>query len=324
MPDQRLSAHSPAAAPGSQSEQVRQMFHLSNPAQPVLLKIADIKRDPRAQSRVRLDLATVEEYAQDMKKGDQFPPGVVFFDGQDDWLAAGWTRTAAAESIGRPEYEYIRRSGTLRDAVLFSLAENAAHGLRRTNEDKRKAVMTMLEDDEWQTKSSEFIADVCKVSHTFVNNIRRSLATVASQGEQGGKIAQTRIGADGREYNVGRIQKKAQQRATKSTSKSPVRSFVPEGDPAPVDAGADLPDKLGDMRPAMPTGRFGLTGPTLAAGFSIPEASTTRYVSDGAIVRANSMEIVIVASPEMHQALMRHYRDAQSEGKIRITVEVVE
>lgn len=46
--------------------------------------------------------------------------------------------------------------------------------------DKRRAVETLLRDEEWGLWSSRQIANKCGVSHTFVDNIRPSLATVAS------------------------------------------------------------------------------------------------------------------------------------------------
>lgn len=55
------------------------------------------------------------------------------------------------------------------------------NGQRRTNSDKRKAVMTLLEDEEWSQWSGAEIGRRCAVSHEFVNGIRRSLATVASE-----------------------------------------------------------------------------------------------------------------------------------------------
>lgn len=41
------------------------------------------------------------------------------------------------------------RPGSQRDAILYSLGANAAHGRRRTNADKRRAVQRMLSDEEW-------------------------------------------------------------------------------------------------------------------------------------------------------------------------------
>jgi len=51
-------------------------------------------------------------------------------------------------------------NGTQRDAILHSVGANATHGLRRSNQDKRKAVVTLLEDNEWCQWSDAF-GSVC-------------------------------------------------------------------------------------------------------------------------------------------------------------------
>ena len=73
------------------------------------------------------------------------------------------------------------REGTLRDAILFSFSANGTHGLRRTAADKRKAVMAMLEDIEWQDWSDREIARQCCVSHPFVSAIRKEMGADKSE-----------------------------------------------------------------------------------------------------------------------------------------------
>jgi hypothetical protein len=179
---ERVGAQSRDAAAQDNHDDVRRVLNIIDPDAPQRLPIASIRRDGGTQSRAQLDPAMIRDYAEDMANGDVFPPGIVVDDGENYWLVRGFTRTAA-ESLGWAEFDYVVKPGTLRDAILFSLGENADHGLRRTNEDKRRAVLTMLNDPEWGQKSSEWIAKCCHVSHTFVNNLR-SLATVASQGER--------------------------------------------------------------------------------------------------------------------------------------------
>ncbi|MDX2032633.1 MAG: hypothetical protein SF339_18300 [Blastocatellia bacterium] len=48
------------------------------------------------------------------------------------------------------------------------------------NEDKRRAVMTLLDDEEWRKWSDRKIAEICGLSNTFVGNMRSSLSTVDS------------------------------------------------------------------------------------------------------------------------------------------------
>lgn len=69
----------------------------------------------------------------------------------------------------------------IRDAVLYSVGANAEHGARRTNEDKRRCVDTLLRDPEWCKWSNREIAKRCKVSPKLVNNMRDELTEADPQ-----------------------------------------------------------------------------------------------------------------------------------------------
>lgn len=73
------------------------------------------------------------------------------------------------------------RQGTKRDAILHSVGANTDHGLRRTNPDKRQAVMVLLKDEEWAQWSDREIARRCHVHNSFVSKIRASLSTRDSE-----------------------------------------------------------------------------------------------------------------------------------------------
>lgn len=124
------------------------------------------------QSRVELNQSTISEYAESIRLGSNFPPVVVFFDGSNFWLGDGFHRYHAHRQAGAMEIAAEIRTGTQRDAVLHSVGANASHGLRRTNEDKRRAVQTLLNDPEWATWTDREVAKACGVSHTFVATIR--------------------------------------------------------------------------------------------------------------------------------------------------------
>jgi hypothetical protein len=128
-----------------------------------------------------LDRPTISEYAFELRGGAQFPPVVVFYDGTDYWLADGFHRVEAAESISMTQIAATVKQGTLRDAVLYSVGVNATHGLRRTSADKRRAVMTLLEDGEWSKWSDREIARRCGVHHQMVGKIRGSLDESSSE-----------------------------------------------------------------------------------------------------------------------------------------------
>jgi hypothetical protein len=137
-----------------------------------LIAITLISRDEACQPRATTHLDLIEEYATALLDGAQFPPVTLFDDGETYWLADGYHRLDAAEAACRAEILADVRAGTRRDAILFSLGANAAHGLRRTNEDKRRAVQTMLRDEEWAGWNDGEIARQCAVTREYVNRLR--------------------------------------------------------------------------------------------------------------------------------------------------------
>ena len=142
----------------------------------IRLKIKDIKTDGGTQTRVELNSEIIKSYAEDMLEEKEFPPVVVFYDGSNYWLADGFHRVKASNKAGFTEVDAEVRQGTRRDAILYSVSANSSHGLRRTNQDKRNAVLTLLRDDEWTKWSDRKIAEKCGVSNDFVSRIRKSLS----------------------------------------------------------------------------------------------------------------------------------------------------
>lgn len=146
------------------------------------VQIEKIRLDGGTQSRAAINEATVSEYAEAMADPNTvFPPIVVYFDGTDYWLADGFHRLAAWSRIGRTDIPADVRQGDRRRAILHSVAANSAHGLRRTNEDKRRAVMTLLEDAEWSQWPQAKIAAACGVSREYVSRVSQSVSCDRSQ-----------------------------------------------------------------------------------------------------------------------------------------------
>jgi len=144
-----------------------------------------IRIDGGTQSRVKIDENVVAQYADEMLNGDLFPPVVLFHDGVDYWLADGFHRYFANKRINSPGISADVKEGSVRDAILHGIEANNKHGLRPTNEDKRKGVITMLKDIEWQDLSNREIGRICGVSHTLVNAIRKEL----EEGKPSGKVS---------------------------------------------------------------------------------------------------------------------------------------
>jgi hypothetical protein len=165
-------------------ERVRFVMGIPTEAVPVgtiFLAHALITTDGGTQSRAELSDDTIAEYCADMLSGSKFPPAVVFYDGEQYWLADGFHRKAASARAGTTGMHVEVRQGTRKDALLYSLGANRAHGLRRTNADKRRAVETMLADEVWVTWSDRDIARHCGVEHSFVGKIRRAVSGDGNQ-----------------------------------------------------------------------------------------------------------------------------------------------
>lgn len=128
--------------------------------------------DQSAQPREALNNDRIAEYSEAMKAGEQFPPLTVFHDGETYWLADGFHRHYAAQHAGRRSIRCYVREGGLRDAILFSVGANAKHGLARSDEDKKRAIMRLLDDAEWSQWSDREIARRCRVSDKTVAKYR--------------------------------------------------------------------------------------------------------------------------------------------------------
>ncbi len=145
------------------------------------IEIAKLRLDGGTQPRAELNRETVDEYADAMKAGQEFPAVVVFHDGSAYWLADGFHRVNAGKLAGRAMIDADVRQGTRRDAVLFACGANHGHGLRRTNADKRRAVETLLRDDEWAKWSDREIARRCAVNDKTVSAARAELSAELPQ-----------------------------------------------------------------------------------------------------------------------------------------------
>lgn len=169
------------------------------------------------QPRAELNEAAVADYAESIRFAVALPPVTVFFDGSEFWLADGFHRYHAHRAAGAMEIEAEVREGTRRDAILFSVGANASHGLRRSNEDKRKAVKTLLADAEWSAWSDNAIAKVCGVSQPFVSGLRPVTSNVISEKPEE-KTFTTKHGTQAvmNTANIGRAKASAESEPTPS------------------------------------------------------------------------------------------------------------
>lgn len=140
--------------------------------EPTRIAIALIRRDGGTQIRAQISMDVAREYAEAMGLGATFPPIGVIYDGTDHWVWDGFHRLMGADLSGAVAIDAIVRPGTRRDAIIAALGANAQHGYRRSNADKRNAVITALADDELAKKSDREIARICQVGPDMVGRLR--------------------------------------------------------------------------------------------------------------------------------------------------------
>lgn len=137
------------------------------------LPLSAVRLDDACQPRAVTDLNLAGEYAEAMlANGAVFPPVVVFHDGESYWLADGYHRWHACQVAQIGTIECDVRVGGRREAILHSVGANSEHGWRRSNEDKRKGVLTLLRDSEWGQWSDREIARRCGVDGKTVAGLR--------------------------------------------------------------------------------------------------------------------------------------------------------
>jgi hypothetical protein len=162
------------------------------------------------QARAALSETVITEYAEALVRGEEFPPIEVYFDDHTYWLADGFHRLSATRLARRSTIAAVVRAGGRREALLHAVGANETHGLRRTDVDRRHAVMLLLDDPEWRLWSNREVARQCSVSEHFVRSIRRVEAPKAPTGTPTGSPPPTRkVQRGGKTYTMqtGRIGK---------------------------------------------------------------------------------------------------------------------
>jgi len=152
-------------------------------ALPIFIKLDEVKGSD-LQTRVALDEETLQEYAE-IYREDEFkmPPVEAMMTDLSDrlLLTDGYHRVEAARRAGRTRIRCLLSKGTPTDALKAALKANSAHGLRRTNADKRKALALAWERREelfGGEPSHEALAEACGVSKRTAQRFREGLSTM--------------------------------------------------------------------------------------------------------------------------------------------------
>jgi len=160
------------------------------------IEITRITTDGGTESRP-LSQQVVSEYAEAYKADPKkLPPPDVFFDGTQYWAGDGFHRLGAAKVAGLKTIQVNVHQGDRMEALKHSLGSNTDHGYRRTPADKRYAVRKALA--EFPELSNRMIADLCRVSPTFVGEVREECRASTVHVDSSDSAAEKRIGQDGK------------------------------------------------------------------------------------------------------------------------------
>lgn len=182
-----------------------------------MLDISSIRIDGDTQPRLAIDQVVVSEYAQALEAGAEFPPVEVVSDGAAHWLVDGFHRYYAHRKQGRSQIRAQVTIGLLEEAQWMSLTANKTHGLRRTNQDKTKAVIKALAMR--PELSDRSLAEHVGVSTPMVSKYRASMGATVKNLQSG-----LRSGRDGRTIQTARIGKAARRGGKPAISS---KAFIP-------------------------------------------------------------------------------------------------
>ena len=221
-----MSAQKPAAAdpaaPAIESSDV--IIHRIKSA----LKNARLERiaierltfDESTQFRTDTKGIAIESYAEAIARGERLPPPLVCRIGERFIVVDGEQRVGAHRNNKSDTIECSVFEGDMDLAMAVALSVNATHGVQRSTCDKRNAVQHALR--RYPGRSARFYADICKVSHEFVNNVRKAEPALSAADNTPKSI----LTKTGRHYPVSKT-KPAAKPAEESNQKTDAISTPP-------------------------------------------------------------------------------------------------
>jgi len=166
-----------------------------------LLDMSVVRIDGDTQPRTAINPGIVQEYAEAMQAGVELPPITIVHYGATYWLVDGFHRFFAHRRLNRRQIKAEVIAGELADARWLSVAANKAHGLRRSNEDKAKAVARALRLR--PDLGNPAIAEHVGVSVEMVRRYRETLERhKTAQGATVAPSPTTHLGRDGKQYRA--------------------------------------------------------------------------------------------------------------------------
>lgn len=139
----------------------------------IFLSDIDFTLSPQVRDEVRTDV--VVEYAERYKEKAAMPPIVVFQNKGDKkyLLGDGLHRSLANKENNCKGIQAEVMPGGYEEALKYALTANAAHGLRRSNADKRRCVMAAIK--QWPKQSNIQLSETAGVSDRYVGEIRKEM-----------------------------------------------------------------------------------------------------------------------------------------------------
>lgn len=143
------------------------------------VRIDALRLDGGTQPRQGINTAYVDELTASIVEGATLPPVEVIYDGTNYWLYDGFHRVAAHQAAGILIIDANIHQGTQADAQWRSYAANQTHGLRRTNDDKQRAIKAALRHPNGVTMANREIARHLGVDEKTVRLWREKLQASA-------------------------------------------------------------------------------------------------------------------------------------------------
>jgi len=137
------------------------------------LEIRKVRMDGGTQMRAGISPDTVSEYAEHIMDGAEFPPVVVFHDGDNYWLADGFHRVTAYRQSGLDVVPVDIRSGNRTDAVKFALKANAANGMPRTRDDMRRGYEVICANELCDKADTKSVKELLGCSSRWAQELTR-------------------------------------------------------------------------------------------------------------------------------------------------------
>lgn len=190
------------------------------------LPIKSIVVDEEIQQRIKTSNGTINDYARLLKEEHKFPAITVFINqvaGEEPkyYLADGFHRLQAYQKNGKEEIPCEIYKGSKLTAKIFAAGCNGTHGLKRSNHDKKKAVITVLTDSTWNRLSDNEIARHCHVSQPFVSKLRSKVIPVTLKETK-------RVDKNGNAMETGNIGRSKSQSSSITINKSFMETVEPE------------------------------------------------------------------------------------------------